>query len=141
MVSIFTLINAQSDESVKVKIYALNFMSLYYRDCSIKDVKREGFYVQTANTNYIKEANFDNLLKHLEKDNNINLNMFEDYRAILTVYKRGGKKETYFILGTGHIVYKNKCYKANYPLIAAIYSFLPDIFFTSFYEKYPDGFQ
>jgi hypothetical protein len=66
----------------------------------------------------------------------------DDYRAIFIVYYSNFKKETYYIASGGWgILKKKKLYKVNYPLIASIYSFLPDDYFTDAYKKYPEIYK
>ena len=125
----------------KVEIYALPFMTEYIINIDKNDIKKKKpLYVRVVDMEEISRSNISRLTSNLVK---VEDSYFPyDYRAMFILHYSNSKRHTYYIAsGSWGIVSKNKLYKVNYPLIAAIYSFLPDEYFTSWYEKYPEVFK
>lgn len=125
----------------KVEIYALRFMSNYLIAIEKNDIKKMNpLYVKVIDVDEIAKANLSYLVANLKKSNN---NQFpDDYRAMIILHYSNSKSYTYYVAsGSGGIVSDNNLYEVNYPLIAGIYSFLPDDYFTSFYKSYPEAFK
>ena len=137
----FFCFGQQSPTIKKVEIYALKFMTNYLIAIDKKDLKKmKPLYVRVVNTEEIEDANIFGLVTNLKKSDSIQLP--DDYRAMFILHYSNSKKYTYYIeAGPGEIVCDNKLYDVNYPLIAAIYSFLPDDYFTCFYKKNPEVFK
>lgn len=125
----------------KVEVYALRFMSTSLIAIGKNDIKEMSpLYVRVVDTDEIANANISELVANLEKRDNDQLP--DDYRALFILHDANSKKYTYYIAsGSGGIVSKNNLYKVSYPLIAAIYSFFPDDYFTSFYTNHSEVFD
>ena len=125
----------------KVEIYALRFMTNYLIAVDKNDIqKMKPLYVKIINEDEIVKANISGLIGNIKRLTN---NQFpNDYRAMFILHYSNSKKYIYYIAsGSGGIVCGDNLYEVNYPLVAAIYSFLPDDYFTSWYKNYPEVFK
>ena len=131
----------QSPTIKKVEIYALRFMSTYLIAIDRNDIlKMNPLYVRVVDIDEIEKTNISGLVKNLKKSDS---NQFpDDYRAIIILHYSNSKRHTYYVAsGSGGIINNNNLYEVNYSLITAVYSFLPDDYFTSFYKSYPEAFK
>lgn len=122
-----------SQESCKIKeieIYALNYQSMYFANVDKRDLKKEHpIYVKITDKFAIERAMIPVYLTELEI--NSERNSSDDYRAKVIIHYNFFKKEVFYLTAwSGEFVKGKTTYKANYKLVAALYSFLPEHYYV-----------
>ena len=131
---------AQKKQITYIEIYGVRFEANYNVGLDWREIKKSGLYVRVQDSEEIHDIGLISKLSMLEI--NKKEHMPFDFRAVLIVHYNNKKKETYyFASGTGGIIKNNILYKANYPLIAAIYSFFPDDYFIAGYKDSPELYK